>query len=289
MKIFSFAQDKSFFINRVLNGMSQIMLQENRLTGILFLSGIFYGSIFMGIGAILGVITSTTLAQVLKFDKDETDKGMYGFSPALVGVAMLVFLKPAVWTWALVAIGSVVSALIQNLFIKIKLPVFTLPFVLVTWGILFFAKMYLPELFVETPLTIVNDSHYFTFPLRGYGQVIFQENTMSGILFFLGVFINSPVSALYGLAGAVLTGTLAVVFLLPTSDIALGLFSYNAVLCAIAFSGTKKIDGVLAFTSIFISFIVGFFMFQYNLTRLTFPFVAGTWGGLILKQSLKKK
>lgn len=41
----------------VMRGMGQIMLQENALTGFLFLAGIFYGSAYMGFAALAAVVT----------------------------------------------------------------------------------------------------------------------------------------------------------------------------------------------------------------------------------------
>lgn len=43
----------SLFYAPLLKGIGQIMLQENTITGLLFLAGIFYGSFAMGVGAVL--------------------------------------------------------------------------------------------------------------------------------------------------------------------------------------------------------------------------------------------
>lgn len=66
-----------------------------------------------------------------------------------------------------------------------------------------------------------------------------------------------------------------------------GLFSYNAVLCAIVFAGHKAIDGVWTFVAVALSLVVSFVMNAYNLTPLTFPFVVGTWIVLVLQKSIK--
>lgn len=72
-----------------------------------------------------------------------------------------------------------------------------------------------------------------TFAIRGFGQVIFQGSVLSGVLFFVAVFISSPLAALYGLAGSILAAILSLHFSVPVVDLHIGLFSYNAVLCAI--------------------------------------------------------
>jgi len=76
------------FIDQVLKGLGQIMLQENSSTGLLFLIGIFLGSIEGGIGAIVSTTVGTITAILLKYDKEEINAGLYGFSAALVGVAL---------------------------------------------------------------------------------------------------------------------------------------------------------------------------------------------------------
>lgn len=81
-------------LSTLLKGIGQIMLQENSLTGLLFLIGIFYGSIIMGLAALLAAICGTVTAYLLKYDKTEITQGLYGFSAALVGVAAMLFLKP---------------------------------------------------------------------------------------------------------------------------------------------------------------------------------------------------
>lgn len=120
------------FIKVILKGVGQIMLQENWITGLLFLIGIFYGSLAMGLGALLATLCGTGIAYLLRYDKAEIRQGLYGFSAALVGVAVMLFLKSEFWAWVVVVIGAVVAAMLQHFFIKRKFPAFTLPFVVVT-------------------------------------------------------------------------------------------------------------------------------------------------------------
>ena len=59
------------FASIILKGLGQIMLQENAVTGLLFLIGIFYGSFTMGAAALLAVVCGTTTALLLKYEKSE--------------------------------------------------------------------------------------------------------------------------------------------------------------------------------------------------------------------------
>lgn len=242
----------------VLKGLGQIMLQENAVTGLLFLIGIFYGSFIMGAAALLAVVCGTTTALLLKYEKSEIDKGLYGFSAALVGVAAILFLKQVLISWIIIIIGSALATVLQHLFIKRKIPAFTLPFVLVTWIILLFANNYFAGIISELPVATASTNNNFTFVFKGYGQVIFQGSLVSGMLFFIAVFISSPISALYGLAGAMLSAVIAFNLSAPASDISLGLFSYNAVLCAIVFAGNQIKDGFWVLIAVLLSLAISF-------------------------------
>lgn len=277
------------FTQRVFKGMGQIMLQENAVTGLLFLIGICCGSIFMGLGAILATICGTATAMFLKYDKNNLDSGLYGFSAALVGVAVMLFLNPVFGSWILVCFGAMTATMIQHFFIRRKVPVFTLPFVLVTWGVLLFVKYCAPQLLVEESITPHAPVNSLAYAIRGYGQVIFQEGVLAGFLFFIAVYLNSPKSALMGLAAAVLSGLMAHFSSLPITQIELGIWSYNAVLCAIALGGVSAKDGLWIAVAIVVSGIIQLLMVQYNLMVLTFPFVVATSLVLLLKSKTKKE
>lgn len=274
-------------ITITLKGFGQIMLQENRITGLLFLIGIFYGSPVMGLSALLAVICGTSTAYLLKYDKTQINKGLYGFSAALVGVAVMLFLKPVFWSWVIVIVGSVLAAMLQHFFIKRNFPAFTFPFVVVTCIILLICRNFHTEILAVPMPTIAHISDSFSDGFRGFGQVIFQNKLVSGILFFLAVFISSPIAALYGLAGAIVSDIIAFGFAAPIDDINLGLYGFNAVLCAIVFAGNKIRDGIWVLLSVVLSVCISILMMKFHLTQLTFPFVLATWITLFIKNKIQ--
>jgi urea transporter len=177
----------------------------------------------------------------------------------------------------------------QHFFMKRNIPAFTLPFVLVTWLILFVSRHYFPEFMVEMPTTEITSSDSIWFAVRGFGQVIFQDNLVSGTLFFIAVFISSPIHALYGLAGGILSAILSLYFSVSIEDIGMGLLSYNAVLCAIVFAGTQIKDGMWVLVSVVLSLTISLLMGQYQLTQLTFPFVLASCVTVVLKNNVTGK
>ncbi len=277
------------FFESCLRGLGQIMLQNNPITGLLFLIGIFVGSVPMGFAALLSVVVGTLTAKILKFNSQETEAGLYGFSAALVGVALLIFLKNEWVAWLLMVVGNFFSAWIQNFFNQRKISVYTLPFVLVTWGILFFCNHFLPELISVTTTTSVEKLDFYSFILRDFGQVIFQNHLGAGALFLLGIVVNSPKSAVYSLVFSTVAAVLSWKFFSNTIDFQQGLLGYNVVLCIIALMNDKKWNFAWIAFSTVISMLISYIFIQFQWIPLTFPFVLSTVFSLKIKEFFSLK
>ena len=270
-------------VSPFLKGIGQIMLQNSAWTGLFFLAGICCGSLMMGLAAAIAVITGTFTARLLKYDKDEINSGLYGFSATLVGVALICFFQPTIIIWITVLVGSALATIIQHLFIVKKVPAYTFPFILVTW-LLLYVFHYFPALIQQQPAspnTYANN--YIALFSRGFGQVNFQDNVWAGILFMIGVFISRPIAAIYAIVGTALSAMLAYQLKVPIDDIYLGLVSYNAVLCAITFSGNNAEDVLMTLISVVLSVLITIQIRHFNLPVLTFPFVLATWLTIVIK------
>lgn len=265
------------FVYATLRGVAQIMLQENALTGIFFLAGIFLGSFEMGFAALLASAVGVATAKLLKYDNNEIEQGLYGFSPALVGVALLLFFQSSAIVWIAVVLGSALAAILQHFFIIKKLPVYTFPFVFVTWIVYYSFTALLPN------LTAINDGEYlhsayvWLFPLRGVGQVIFQSSWISGLLFFIGLGINSHLSAITALFASIIAGLFAWLVGVSLDSLALGLLSYNAVLSAIVFQGNTKKEIGFNLLIVIYTTVLSLLMIKTSIVPLTFPFVLASF------------
>ncbi|TBX70301.1 urea transporter [Flavobacterium silvisoli] len=271
-------------VRATFRGVGQIMLQENAFSGVLFLIGISYGSILMAIGTILAAIIGTTTAYLLKYSTEEIQKGLYGFSPALVGAAVFLFLKPDFISWIVLILGSIGAVLLQHSFITKKIAAFTFPFVWITWVILFGINVYVPQLLnTPTPLVVTPADACF-FPFKAFGQIIFQSSYFSGVVFFTGIAINKPIAAVYGFLGALFSSCIAYYLLGDIENIENGLLGYNAVLCAIVFTDTSFKNLKWMMISVLIALAVQLVMMKFNLIVLTFPFVLAAAATLFLKK-----
>lgn len=271
----------------IFRGVGQIMLQENAFTGVLFFIGVLYGSVLMGLMMLFAAGCGTLTAILLKYNKDETARGLYGFSAALVGVALPVFIKHEFLLWFLILTGASTATIIQHFFLKRKIPIFTLPFVGVTWVIIYCIEFYFPNHTIAAA-TLTSTSNLSTGVIRSYGQVIFQESIVSSIIFFIAVFIQSPLAAFYGAAGALIATLVSENLGAPQQAISMGLFGYNAVLCAITFSGVSSKNIMWAITSVLLSVIISLFLSYHNITQLTFPFVMASFVTISLKNKTSK-
>ena len=294
-KLDKIIEHKFPIVAEVLKGIGQIMLQENIYTGLFFTIGIFFGSVSMGIAVLLATLVGTLTAKVLKYDQKEISMGLYGFSPALVGVALSFLFKSEIIVWVLIIVGAAAAAIIQHFFIKKNIPVFTFPFILVTWILVtvlhHFSSIPPSESFISVP--DLSNIDNFTSETNGFGEVIFQGSIWAGLLFFIGVYISSPVAALYGLMGSALSAAISFHVHEPINQISMGLFSFNAVLCAITFAGDKKRDGILVFLSVVICVIINIALVNSNFTILqtaggpfTLPFVLAAC--LVLPLKIRK-
>lgn len=280
------------FYDPYLKGIGQIMLQESSLTGVLFLIGILVNSPLLAAGTLVGSLVGTLTAKALGYDKGNINSGLYGFNSALVGIALLVFFKGSVFVWVGIVLLSAISAVAMNFFLTKKVPIFTFPFILLVWIALFFFHDVVP---VEPPSEkdlegLINESVAFDLSNFGFGfgEVIFQGSLISGVLFFIAVYMSSPNAALYGLLGTFLAIILAGALIDQMDAVQGGWFTFNAVLCAIVFSGEKRINGLWVLISVFVSVLIENVMMGQGWIFLTFPFVGATWITLLLRDGLLK-
>ncbi|WP_312820710.1 urea transporter [Kaistella carnis] len=277
------------FIEIILRGVGQVLFQNNYLSGLLFLTGIFYNSWLFGLAAIAGTIISTVSAQILNYSKEDIKNGLFGFNGALTGIAILVFFEPTLGSIVALIVGSVLSTVVMN-FLKKIVPPFTAPFVLVTW-ILIYSLVYIFKFPLETEPSSAVDYSFQIIESSGksFGQVMFQNNAVTGFLFLVAILINDKLAALYAVYAAVAGSLFGWLFSASFSSINDGLMGYNAILCAIALGGTRKKDLVWITFAIILSTLVQIGLGKTGIITLTAPFVLTTWIVLGLKELEERK
>lgn len=272
--------------------MGQIMLQNSAWTGIFFLIGILYNSREMFLGAVIGVICATAVAIFAKYKSTDIEAGLYGFNGALVGIALVFFYGLNFQISVVIAIFSVLSVFIMYFMLKKNLSPYTFPFVLSAWAGIFLINYFkivdLREISQVANLNI-QSLNIFSGITMGLGQVMFQASILSGVVFFLGLLFNSRRSAFWGLFGSVLGLFVAYLFHLGFESMNIGLFGFNAVLCAIAFSNEKKHRYLYVVIAVSLSVLIMQIFISNDVIALTAPFVFATWITIFIKNKIINK
>lgn len=276
-----------FVISR---GIGQVMFQNNAFSGILMLSGILYSSWQLALLAIIGNIISTATAWICSYSREDIKNGLYGFNGTLVGIAIGVFIEITWLSMLLLLITSALSTWITYLFsLQHRLSGYTAPFILSVWILLIGCHWIFPSLLLSTtPLGAEPSSDFLRAFCLNIGQVMFQGNSISGLLFLIAIAVNSRINAFYTALGSILPIVVAVLSGMDHAILNAGLIGYNGVLCAIALGDKTIRSGVWCVCSILISILLQWLGMHWGITTLTAPFVISVWITIILKRSLEK-
>ncbi|KXK41728.1 MAG: urea transporter [Bacteroidetes bacterium OLB11] len=222
------------FLKSVFTGIGQIMLQENGFTGVLFLVGLLYADFSFGVAAFVSSMLGTIVAHFLKAKKEIINSGHYGFNAALVGVAFIFYFKHSVFLWFYLLIGAILSTFIHHFFIIKKYNLFTLPFIIITWIALLCARYNL-IFTLNIPPTPSLDTSFIVLFLKGFAQIIFQNNSIVGLLFLIGILFNSRIAAICSILAALISFIIYPFFNIDAALAFEGIFCFNAILSSFVF------------------------------------------------------
>lgn len=288
------------FLDSVLRGIGQVMLQSNSYTGLLFLIGIFYNSMLFGWAVLLGTTASTATAILLKVDRSHVRAGLFGFNGALVAIALLYFLEPGMLAWGYVVLAAacttiIMAALLQLLSTR-KIPALTAPFIFTTLVFVLatarFGRLHstglLPTAGLPKAATvegIVTASTVVEGLFTGLAQVFFQGNAITGVVFAVGLLISSRAACVAALLGSFVGLLVAWGMGAAEPAIRAGAFGFNSVLTAIALgSGHFVLNvasaayGILAVVTTAVVFAaLSAALEPLGMPALTSPFVLVVW------------
>ncbi|WOH36042.1 urea transporter [Thalassotalea fonticola] len=265
------------FINSFLRSFSQIMLQRNALTGLLFCLGIGLNSPTMLLGGVIATLSGLFTASLGKFTSESIQSGLYGFNSALVGIAVFFFLPFDVISLVLAIFGGVLSTVTMHfILVKIpKIPAFTAPFVISTWLLL--AIIDTAGIKTSTTIFTTNAIGDFFIVMRGVSQVMFQDYWLCGVFFIAGLLLHSFKAATWAVIGSCLGMLLAGILNFSDDLVLMGIYSFNASLVAIALSARYEKKLLLIFLGVLFSVLLTDVFEQITLPVLTAPFVLACW------------
>lgn len=269
-------------IKTLLLGFSQVFLLQSPLSGVLILAGLFCNSWQLALLALLGCLVSRAVASLWQDTKSEIADGLYGFNGTLVGIAIGVYWEISWLSILLLVIGAAFSTWLARAFRRhAQLPGLTAPFIIAVWALLLVSLLAPQGVGLLDSATQLEEG----LPLwrmlgvalgDSVGQVMFQANVLTGVLFFLAIAWESRRKALYALLGALVP--MLVIPFVPEAVWREGLLGYNAVLCAIYWAGSGERRLLYALLSVVLSVLLELLALYTGLIPLTAPFVLSVWG-----------
>ncbi|MFM7149590.1 MAG: urea transporter [Gemmataceae bacterium] len=264
-----------------LRGVAEIVFQDNALTGLLFLIGLLFASPWIALGGLLGSLIGTAVAYLLKYDTKEWNLGIYGFNPALVGMALFFKFQPSVIAFMILPVACAASTVLTWLLRKLPFPTYTAAFILTTW--LVFAlgphvglklppessapdKIYNPHTVVE----MLRES------ASGLAEIMFGAGLWTGLFFLAGLFVSNWRHGVLALLGSLVGTLIAHYHQDPNNLISIGIYGYNAALAAVAMYLWRPSLQLSMLGAILATPITEFFP-QTTLPTLTAPFVVACW------------
>lgn len=271
----------------IARGVGQVMFQNNALSGLLMLAGIFFSSWSLGMMALGGNIVSTFVARVSGCREADIQDGLYGFNGTLVGLGVGVFMQTSPISLLLMAAVSCLTVLLVRLFsMQHAVPGFTAPFILSVWLLLAICSWLMPHSLLPSGDAVsaacgIQFMHAFSL---GLGQVMFQADEVVSLCFLVALWVNSRVDAGYAVWGAALSLPLAMLLGVDAGTLNNGLMGYNGVLCALAFSGKSGCNFLWASVSVALSVLLQLAGQHWEIPTLTAPFVLAVWITLLLQK-----
>jgi len=332
-------------INFILNGVGQVFFMGSPLVGIIFVIALAINSrraaAFAVIGSIAGSLVGLALGiELVPASLSSPDNaltyGIFGFNSVLTAIALGdTFLQKGRSATTAAIIGALVTGFITASLIwftkAFGLPVETSAFVLTTW-IFLFAALKLSNMKLAGPppapkqrssmlknpsdvdkkeplrLSEFTAGGFVKLIFTGIAQVMFQENWLTGVLFFIGLTLASVPLNPYGFPaqypiyfagitafiGTVSSTLAAIAFHADRSSVLIGLYGFNGTLTSLAvmgvflgflwpispFNGSPINFFIMLFATAFSSVVTAFIgtvTGRFNLPTLTAPFVFTSW------------
>ncbi|WP_338453132.1 urea transporter [Niallia oryzisoli] len=287
----------NWFITSSLKGISQVILIENTISGLIILAAITITSYSLGIIALLSAMVGTFVAKIGGAEQESIEQGLFGYNSVLTGMALALFLTgDERWITALIgaAIAAIFTAAMMHFMRQSSIPILTFPFIILSWFLLLtsyrlisveLSSDLVPQSLSNWKLNIEGETHWFNGAVNGIGQIFFLDHAISGILLFVAVFWAGWRFGLYAIIGNAVALLASYGLGGEHRAIFLGLYGYNAILTIFAVSIVFKendrnglfIGIIAAFLTVPITASISTWLIPFGLPALTMPFVLCTW------------
>ena len=240
----SYQQHLRDFAIALLHGCSQIFLQRSALVGAATLIGVLFGSVPMFIGGLIGLVTGTLVAIALRYNRADIDEGLYGYNPMLVGTGLFYFFDASPELVGVTVVAAGLSTWLLHVLLNRRVPALTLPFVTVTLTAIELINAFGLAVPNPSPFLAAGELNPHTSFFLSFGQVMFQDTLLAGVIFFAALLAHKPVAALLAALGVLFSVVIALFVGISDALVNTGLFGFSAILCCLAFAesavGTQR-------------------------------------------------
>ncbi|WP_305857707.1 urea transporter [Balneatrix alpica] len=252
-----------------LAGIAQIIFLSSPWAGLLCLLALSWLTPLYALGLSLGVISASLSAAALGAPATVWRQGVYGFNGALVGLVLqLYFGWSPLLPWVQILAAALVTFIQLGLNAYRPLPIFTSPFILLTWLVLLL-PLGLPE---AAPLPAA--ASWLAGILLGISQVFFVASPLMALLLLGLLGWQHWRLPLYALLASCLGAGIATLLEVNPAQISQGLAGYNPVLAALAVQSLGPGWTILA---IVLAALGSAWGLQQSWPMLTAPFVISSW------------
>lgn len=284
----------ALFVEASFRGIAQVYFQNNPLSGILILAGMFVQSTRVAVHGVVAVVSGNLAGMLMGFDKSLLACGLFGYNSFLVGLALATFFsteRHEGYYWP-VAIGATLFAYLSSvLFVMLgkvlspyKTPPFTLPFnisttlfLLAMGGLNNVNMVQVPS--YPQPMSKITAEDFFAGSIRGVGQVYLANDIIPGALVLAGIALCSRISALAALLGSAVGAGAAALIGCDREAIANGVYGFNPSLTLVAVLmfyvpsfGSLAVGIAASVVTVFVQLALETSLEPYGLPFMTLPF-----------------
>ncbi|ECN1504220.1 urea transporter [Salmonella enterica subsp. enterica serovar Newport] len=286
----------------LFKGFSQVILQQNGITGSLFFAAIIIAGIEalkpeLIIYSIVGAVLSPTLAYAMNYNRDEIKSGIWGYNAILYSIAVSVFIPVSLKSILLLIAGNIGIVMLTPLLVKCLagFPVLTMPFILMTWLACSLADVPSGVSSADASEVILVGMDYAKASVNNYMEVFLLSSFAGGVLVMLGLALSDRRILMLTMAVSVLGVFLAQYDEHVTlNQVVSGLYGYNVILTAVSVlsfrTGTTMVNIIAGSSAIAFTLISGVIftciLSAWSLPLLTLPFVISTWLFLSIQKLL---
>lgn len=265
------------FVIALLHGCSQIFLQRSVSVGAATLIAVLLGSVPMFIGGLIALVTGTLVANALRYNRADIDKGLYGYNPMLVGTGLFYFFDFSPELIGITIVAAGLSTWLLNVLLYRRVPALTLPFVTVTLMAIEVINAFgladpNPSPFIATGELNPHTSFFLSF-----GQVVFQDSVLAGAIIFAALLAYKPIAALFAALGVLFSIVIALFVGISEAQVNTGLFGFSAILCCLAFAERSWHSVISAVIAASLATLCTVLAYAAGAVVLTLPFIVSTW------------